>query len=391
MLSFLSGSKQQEISQLKDELAQLKAENADYQQLITELQTSMEQAEAQAHHAMPSDHDGIFDQEVVSSLFEAIEYYAEGVRSFQTSMNVLGGNLSHGREDVINSLSVSQSAQSGLQKITSGVSALSDSASETSESVAALEQRAVEIGGIISLIEDISEQTNLLALNAAIEAARAGDAGRGFAVVADEVRVLSSKTAQATSDISKLVSVIQTEVKNSQTQMMDFSEQASTMKSQSEGAYGSITELISSNKKMEGVISAGALRSFISAVKVDHMVFKMDIYKVYMGHSEMTAEELSDHHHCRLGKWYYEGEGVNCYSKLAGYQELEAAHVEVHQAGKKALELYAAGDYLKGVEALKTMELASNQVQDALDLIASTAENDPAVFCASAEVLSPEA
>ncbi|WP_243451239.1 methyl-accepting chemotaxis protein [Desulfovibrio psychrotolerans] len=69
--------------------------------------------------------------------------------------------------------------------------------------------RAVDIGQVMNVINDIADQTNLLALNAAIEAARAGDAGRGFAVVADEVRKLAEKTMTATKEVGSAIQSIQ--------------------------------------------------------------------------------------------------------------------------------------------------------------------------------------
>lgn len=82
---------------------------------------------------------------------------------------------------------------------------LKQSVDETSLAIERLGERSVQIGGMISLISNISKQTNLLALNAAIEASRAGEHGRGFAVVASEIRMLADQTKKATEQVTALV------------------------------------------------------------------------------------------------------------------------------------------------------------------------------------------
>lgn len=93
--------------------------------------------------------------------------------------------------------------------------------------LAVLNDKAGNIGTVVTTINKVADQTNLLSLNAAIEAEKAGEYGRGFSVVATEIRRLADQTGAATWDIEQMVKEMQSAVSAGVMGMDKFSDQVS--------------------------------------------------------------------------------------------------------------------------------------------------------------------
>ena len=120
-----------------------------------------------------------------------------------------------------------------------------------------------------------------------------------------------------------------------------------------------------------------AIRSFVELAKVDHLIFKLEVYRVVAGHSDKSPQDFANHQHCRLGRWYYEGEGKTRFSHLDGYRAMETSHVEVHRHGRAAVEAHLGGDFAAGLAAIEQMEQASIGVQEGLERMAQHGEKSP--------------
>jgi len=366
-----------------------KQAQTDYrQQLIsreTEMQDLHRELEA-ARAAATSAEERVSASSRQCSLFDGIAVhigsFSDSIKESQTSLAALAQAMKRETDQVVSS---SQAVGDNLGLITRMADSLvgfTERLNDTAIAVEKLHDRIGEVEGIVKLIKEIADQTNLLALNAAIEAARAGEYGRGFAVVADEVRKLAERTRGATDEISGLVRSVQDEASVVREQVQVNPEQTEAFRQDSQQAHNGMQGLMDMSNHMIGTIAASALRSFVETAKVDHLVFKMEIYKVFLGLSNKTDADFASHTNCRLGKWYYEGDGRHCFSKLPGYTGVEPPHIKVHHHGVAAVRAFLAGDNDSGLDELGRMEAASMQVLRNLETMAASGGNDPSILCA---------
>lgn len=322
---------------------------------------------------------------VANLIFQNMQVFGQSFVSLQQSQVAAAESLREEKLNAIQVAIVSGSNRDSVEKISSTLDVLSSDTLQSSKNVDNLSLRASEIGSIVKLIKEIADQTNLLALNAAIEAARAGEQGRGFAVVADEVRKLAERTAKATSEISSIVAAIQGETDQAKVQMTDLADKSKEFSQDVGGVMESMGHLLLLSKQIEGTISASALRSFVEVSKIDHVLYKFEIYKVFMGISSRTADSFSSHTACRLGKWYFEGEGKACFAKLDGYAMIAVPHQSFHQFGQDAVKAFRSGNALDGMQHVEKMEACSMSVLEGLERIAVAGEGDSSLLCHAPE------
>lgn len=190
------------------------------------------------------------------------------------------------------------------------------------------------------------------------------------------VFLISFWIANATNEISSLVSAIQAETSQVKALVELSPTQAAQFNRDGADATRSMQGLLGLSDQMKNAIAASALRSFVETAKVDHLIFKFEIYKAFMGLSVKTPSDFASHTSCRLGKWHYEGDGKDCFSLLHGYKEIEPPHKAVHQHGVSAITHFHSGELDRGIVEIRKMEEASFRVLEELEHMAVSGRDD---------------
>lgn len=317
-----------------------------------------------------------------------------------------------------------------VSRLGTDIGNINSATDETRDKVQELEGAFDQIAQILTVIDTIAKQTNLLALNATIEAARAGDAGKGFAVVASEVKVLANQTASATenigtrieslrqvilgmkdamtrsktaveagtstiNDVADSMGLIGTLVSNVQNRIESIAavleeQQAASAEIASTVAKGAhLTEdcedllksmtakLERSNDDNEGRANelfqnANSDDMLLEMAKIDHVIFKKKVVDSLLGHRTFPSSSVTDHHCCRLGKWYDSVKDTKIRS-LDAYRRIEAPHARVHEEARLTLELFEGQRSSEALEHLGSLNAAGDEVFTRLEELAQTA------------------
>ncbi|OUR82433.1 hypothetical protein A9Q82_06355 [Cycloclasticus sp. 46_120_T64] len=254
-----------------------------------------------------------------------------------------------------------------LAEVKQGAQHLSAQTTDNKQSIDNLEQASQTIAKFTETIASISSQTNLLALNAAIEAARAGEHGRGFAVVADEVRALAGKTEDATNEIREYVSVITDNAEKTRVGFAEMTSSIDDVNVSAETIDTAIGDVVGISTHMMDALGESTAEAFIESIKTDHLLYKVAIYEVVFGLSDKTEADFKNHHECRLGKWYFAGDGQKYLASLPAFQQLNTPHEAVHKEGAAGLVAFSQQNYELANQHLAAMEAASVKVTDLLD------------------------
>lgn len=345
--------KLQQIDTLKQLLAEKDSRLYEFRETIDGQQTRLEQLEEQNSYlarlvALILNNDATFERMCniavgrSLTLFENHKSALAMFALFEQSVALLD-QLQQGTESLIKHAGLDRAAQDNLTEVSQTVTHFADS------------------------IVGISAQTNLLALNAAIEAARAGEQGRGFAVVAEEVRSLAQRTDTATNEIRDYLSVIAAQSSTNRPAADSDDPAMATVHDINEAVNATMQSVAERADDMLETIGRSSAAIFIETVKIDHILFKLAVYKAVTQHAETAKNECVDHHRCRLGKWYYDSERCGQLAHLPAFQQLEQPHLVVHKAAIEAIQAHRFSDYDFCFAKLVEMEDASDQLVTLLE------------------------
>lgn len=254
------------ITELKNIIVKVMAEIRAYSESLGEAAEALKNsanesstAAGQVETAITGIADGASSQaQETQSATENVIVMGKMIEQASTEVEQLGDNAADMHKASENAMSILAELEKINQKTMEAIHIIGEQTQKTNES-------AAKIKVATDMISEIAEETTLLSLNASIEAARAGEQGRGFAVVANQIQKLAEQSADATTQITEVISEL---VNDAQESVQTMDEVKEVMNQQSEN--------VSQTEKAFKNVEKGIAGSIESVEKITDKTRKLD-------------------------------------------------------------------------------------------------------------------
>lgn len=254
------------ITELKNIIVKVMAEIRAYSESLGEAAEALKNsanesstAAGQVETAITGIADGASSQaQETQSATENVIVMGKMIEQASTEVEQLGDNAADMHKASENAMSILAELEKINQKTMEAIHIIGEQTQKTNES-------AAKIKVATDMISEIAEETTLLSLNASIEAARAGEQGRGFAVVANQIQKLAEQSADATMQITEVISEL---VNDAQESVQTMDEVKEVMNQQSEN--------VSQTEKAFKNVEKGIAESIESVEKITDKTRKLD-------------------------------------------------------------------------------------------------------------------
>ena len=254
------------ITELKNIIVKVMAEIRAYSESLGEAAEALKNsanesstAAGQVETAITGIADGASSQaQETQSATENVIVMGKMIEQASTEVEQLGDNAADMHKASENAMSILAELEKINQKTMEAIHIIGEQTQKTNES-------AAKIKVATDMISEIAEETTLLSLNASIEAARAGEQGRGFAVVANQIQKLAEQSADATTQITEVISEL---VNDAQESVQTMDEVKEVMNQQSEN--------VSQTEKAFKNVEKGIAESIESVEKIPDKTRKLD-------------------------------------------------------------------------------------------------------------------
>jgi methyl-accepting chemotaxis protein len=361
-MSFWPSTKRAEA--LESELSALKEAFAE----ISEQKRSLEMALEEEHLALEQSRAEL---QLSRRLMAGLGQFGSSLTELKGSFSDLSELLGSRRSDALRTRDESGQVRDGMATLVQRLDGARERVVNSAGQMEALEAETGSITSLVDVIDGVSDQTSLLALNASIEAARAGEHGRGFRVVATEVRNLAFRASEATREIDEAIGRIRSQTSAVSGASKASSEEMQKLAEEAGAARDRLMSLIDLAGNSSTALGNAALMAEIELANLEELEIKLTVYQILAGLSDRTADTLPSETECRLGQWYYQGDGNQQYAGRMDFKAIEEPHRLVHVYAIEAVKAHHDSRREDALRALEAMEANNLDVMSRLRRLVS--------------------